>query len=107
MAGTATTLQAIAIGLEQYDPGRIDGSILDRGDAERVFRLLADMSTEERSQIEVMPRGREDVIPAGAAILMDVMQRWGFPKAVVREHDILDGIAYRMAEEASEGPFPG
>jgi exopolyphosphatase/guanosine-5'-triphosphate,3'-diphosphate pyrophosphatase len=100
VAGTATTVQAIALGLPDYDPLVIDGSVLARGDAERVFRLLADMTTEERREIPVMPRGREDVIPAGAAILVGVMQRWGFTKALVSEHDILDGIAFRLAEEA-------
>jgi exopolyphosphatase/guanosine-5'-triphosphate,3'-diphosphate pyrophosphatase len=96
VAGTATTVQAIAMGLPEYDPEVLHRSILSREDAERVFRLLADMSTEERRQIPVMAPGREDVIPAGAAILVSVMQRWGFTEALVSETDILDGIAYSM-----------
>jgi len=99
VAGTATTTQAIALGLEEYDPDVIHGSILSRADAERVFRLLADMTTAERRQIAVMPAGREDVIPAGAAVLTAVMQRWGFQEAVVSEHDILDGIAAGLASD--------
>jgi exopolyphosphatase/guanosine-5'-triphosphate,3'-diphosphate pyrophosphatase len=98
VAGTSTTVQAIAMGLPEYDPEVLHRSVLSRADAERVFRLLADMSTEERRQIPVMAPGREDVIPAGAAILVSVMQRWGFTEAVVSETDILDGIAYRMVE---------
>jgi exopolyphosphatase / guanosine-5'-triphosphate,3'-diphosphate pyrophosphatase len=97
VAGTATTVQAIAMGLPEYDPEVLHRSILTREDAERVFRLLADMTTEERRQIPVMAPGREDVIPAGAAILVSVMQRWGFTEALVSETDILDGIAYSMA----------
>jgi len=65
-----------------------------------VFRLLADMTTEERRAIPVMPPGREDVITAGAAILVGVMQRWGFADAIISETDILDGLAYRLAEAA-------
>jgi exopolyphosphatase/guanosine-5'-triphosphate,3'-diphosphate pyrophosphatase len=98
VAGTATTVQAIAMGLPEYDPEVLHRSVLSREDAERVFRLLADMATEERRQIPVMAPGREDVIPAGAAILVRVMQRWGFAEALVSETDILDGIAYRMVE---------
>ena len=64
-----------------------------------MFRLLADMTTEERRAIPSMAPGREDVIPAGAAILIAVMRRWGFQHAVVSETDILDGIAYRMVDE--------
>jgi exopolyphosphatase/guanosine-5'-triphosphate,3'-diphosphate pyrophosphatase len=98
VAGTATTVQAIALGLPEYDPQRLHRSILFRDEAERVFRLLADMTTEERRALPVMAPGREDVIPAGAAILMSVMRRWGFREALVSETDILDGIAYRLLE---------
>jgi exopolyphosphatase/guanosine-5'-triphosphate,3'-diphosphate pyrophosphatase len=98
VAGTSTTVQAIALGLPEYDPERLHRSILFRDEAERVFRLLADMTTEERRALPVMAPGREDVIPAGAAILASVMRRWGFREALVSETDILDGIAYRMFE---------
>jgi exopolyphosphatase/guanosine-5'-triphosphate,3'-diphosphate pyrophosphatase len=98
VAGTSTTVQAVAMGLPEYDPEVLHHSVLSRADAERVFRLLADMSTGERRDIPVMAPGREDVIPAGAAILVGVMKRWGFGEAVVSETDILDGIAYRMVE---------
>lgn len=101
VAGTATTVQAIALGLPEYDPERLHRSVLSRADAERVFRLLADMTTEERRRIPVMAPGREDVIPAGAAILVTAMKRWGFAEALVSETDILDGIAYRMVEPAA------
>ena len=98
VGGTATTVQAIAMGLEEYDPEILHRSILPRADAERVFRILADMTTEERGRIPVMAPGREDVIPAGASILVAVMQRWGFREALVSETDILDGLAIRMVE---------
>jgi exopolyphosphatase / guanosine-5'-triphosphate,3'-diphosphate pyrophosphatase len=101
VAGTATTVQAIAMGLPEYDPEVLHRSVLSRADAERVFRLLADMTTEERRQIPVMAPGREDVIPAGAVILTRVMQRWGFSEAVVSETDILDGLAWRMVEASA------
>jgi exopolyphosphatase/guanosine-5'-triphosphate,3'-diphosphate pyrophosphatase len=98
VAGTATTVQAISLGLPEYDPEQLHRTTLRREDAERVFRLLADMSTAERREIPTMAPGREDVIPAGAAILVGVMQRWGFQEALVSETDILDGLAYRMVE---------
>jgi exopolyphosphatase / guanosine-5'-triphosphate,3'-diphosphate pyrophosphatase len=103
VAGTSTTVQAIALGLPEYDPEALHRTILSRADAERVFRLLADMTTEERRALAVMAPGREDVIPAGAAILIGVMRRWGFEEALVSETDILDGIAYRMVEAEPGG----
>ncbi|HEV8420176.1 MAG TPA: DUF501 domain-containing protein [Actinomycetota bacterium] len=101
VAGTCTTIQAVALGLPEYDPEAIHRSVLSRDDAESVFRLLADMTTEERRQIPVMPPGREDVIVAGAAILVTAMRRWGFSQALISENDMLDGIAYRMVEPAT------
>jgi hypothetical protein len=98
VAGTSTTVQAVAMGLPEYDPEVLHHSVLSRADAERVFRLLADMTTDERRDIPAMAPGREDVIPAGAAILVGAMKRWGFGEALVSETDILDGIAYRMVE---------
>ena len=98
VAGTATTVQAIAMGLPEYDPEVLHRSFLSREDAERVFHLLCDMTTEERRRIPSMAPGREDVIPVGAAILAGVMRRWDFDQALVSETDILDGIAYRLVE---------
>ena len=103
VAGTATTMQAIALALGEYDLDRIHRTSLSRDDAERVFRLLSDMTVDERRAIPVMAPGREDVIPAGAAILVAVMQRWGFASAIVSETDILDGLAYRMVEGQAGG----
>jgi exopolyphosphatase/guanosine-5'-triphosphate,3'-diphosphate pyrophosphatase len=61
--------------------------------------MLADMTTRERKAIPVMPPGREDVIPAGATILVRAMRRWGFEQATLSESDILDGLALRMVED--------
>jgi exopolyphosphatase/guanosine-5'-triphosphate,3'-diphosphate pyrophosphatase len=98
VAGSASTVQAISLGLVEYDPDLVHRSVLQRSDAEHVFRLLADMATEERRDIPVMPPGREDVIPAGASILVAVMRRWGFSEAIVSETDILDGLVYAMVD---------
>jgi exopolyphosphatase / guanosine-5'-triphosphate,3'-diphosphate pyrophosphatase len=106
VAGTCTTVQAIALGLSEYDPEVIHRSVIKRDDAERVFRLLADMTVEERRAIPVMAPGREDVIVAGAAILAGVMRRWGFPEAVISETYLPDGLAYRLAEEPTDTPRP-
>ena len=106
VAGTSTTVQAIVLALPEYDPERLHRSWLELPDAERVAGLLADMTTAERRAIPSMAPGREDVIPAGAAILVGVMRRWGFARALVSETDILDGLARRLVAEA-DGPSAG
>ena len=98
VAGTATTVQAISLGLTFYDPEAIHRTWLSVGEAERVLGDLARMTNPERAAIPVMARGRGDVIVAGAIILVETMRRFGFDRALVSETDILDGLALEMLE---------
>jgi exopolyphosphatase / guanosine-5'-triphosphate,3'-diphosphate pyrophosphatase len=98
VAGTATTLQACALGLDRYDPDVIHRSTLTLTDAERTIRELAAMTNEERAAIPVMPKGRGDVIVAGATILVAALRRFGFDRALVSETDLLDGLAFELLE---------
>jgi exopolyphosphatase/guanosine-5'-triphosphate,3'-diphosphate pyrophosphatase len=96
VAGTATTLQACAMGLDRYDPDVIHRSRLTMDVAERTLHDLAAMTNEERAAIPVMPKGRGDVIVAGATILVAALRRFGFKEALVSETDILDGLALEL-----------
>jgi len=98
VAGTATTLRAIDLGLPSYDPEAIHRTWLVRERAERVLAELAAMTNAERAAIPVMPPGRGDVIVCGALILVEVLRRFGFERALVSETDILDGLAFEALE---------
>jgi exopolyphosphatase/guanosine-5'-triphosphate,3'-diphosphate pyrophosphatase len=98
VAGTATTVQAVALELDTYDPDRIHRSTLTAVDAERALARLAAMTTEERAALPVMVPGRADVIVAGATILVRAMRALGFDEAVISETDILDGLAFELLE---------
>jgi exopolyphosphatase/guanosine-5'-triphosphate,3'-diphosphate pyrophosphatase len=94
VSGTATTFQAIALGLDRDDPDRIHRTWLALPDAERVLDDLCRMTAAERSALPVMAPGRGDVIVAGGAILVGTMRRFGIQRALVSETDILWGLAY-------------
>jgi exopolyphosphatase/guanosine-5'-triphosphate,3'-diphosphate pyrophosphatase len=94
VAGTATTVQAIALGLPGYDPDLIHRTRLTAESAERVLEDLAAMTTAERAALPAMAAGRADVIVAGALVLVTVMRRFGLDEALVSETDILDGLAF-------------
>jgi exopolyphosphatase/guanosine-5'-triphosphate,3'-diphosphate pyrophosphatase len=96
VAGTATTVQAISLDLEVHDPDLIHHGPLALAEAEAVFRALARMTLAERTAIPVMAPGRAEVIVAGAAVLVEVMRRWGIEQVIVSEHDILDGHAAEL-----------
>jgi exopolyphosphatase/guanosine-5'-triphosphate,3'-diphosphate pyrophosphatase len=99
VAGSVTTVAAIALGLPAYDPAAIHGS---RIPVEQVRAVTADLLAaprERRAAMPVMHPGRIDVIGAGALVLRVLMDEFGLADVVVSEHDILDGIALRLARE--------
>jgi exopolyphosphatase/guanosine-5'-triphosphate,3'-diphosphate pyrophosphatase len=97
LAGSVTTVVAIALGLTEYDPERIHHARIGYGDVAKVSADLLAATHDERLAIPVMHPGRADVIGAGALILRVIMQRAGVDAVVASEHDILDGIAYSLA----------
>ncbi|MGZ8597613.1 MAG: DUF501 domain-containing protein [Actinomycetota bacterium] len=101
VSGTATTLQAIALDLDRYDPDRIHRTWLTRDRAEQVRDALAAMTNAERAALPVMAPGRGDVIVAGAVILVATMRRFGVDRVLVSETDILDGLALEMLDPSS------
>ena len=96
LAGSVTTVAAIALDLPGYDPERIHHARITAAQVRSVTRRLLAQTRAERSAIPAMHPGRVNVIGAGALVLDRVMQRFGFAEVVVSEHDILDGIAWSM-----------
>ncbi|MFI6779793.1 exopolyphosphatase [Micromonospora sp. NPDC050276] len=96
LAGSVTTVVALAQGLREYDPERIHHA---RVSYEQVAQVTADLlgqTREQRLANPVMHPGRADVIGAGALVLRVIMERAGMPSVVASEHDILDGIAWSV-----------
>ncbi|MBV9487825.1 MAG: Ppx/GppA family phosphatase [Frankiaceae bacterium] len=97
LAGSVTTVVALALRLPEYDPVQIHHA---RISAEQVSAVTADLlasTRETRAGMSVMHPGRVDVIGGGALVLDTIMKRCGFDEVVASEHDILDGIAYSAA----------
>jgi len=94
VAGTAVTVQALALGLDRDDPDVIHGSSLTVDDAAAVADRLARMPRAARDALPAMPPGRGEVIVAGAVILHEAMRRWGRDRALIAETDILDGLGF-------------
>jgi exopolyphosphatase/guanosine-5'-triphosphate,3'-diphosphate pyrophosphatase len=98
LAGSVTTLTAVALGQTDYDASAIHGARVSASTvAEWSDRLLA-MTHDERSRFAVIHPGRVDVLNAGVLVLRRILDRTGLPEVLVSEHDILDGIAFSLAE---------
>ena len=102
LAGSVTTVAAIALGLGAYDAGRIHHAEVSTVDVERITKELLGMTRADRLRIPVMHPGRADVIAAGAMVLRAILSRTGAPSVIASEHDILDGIAFGLS--AAEPP---
>jgi exopolyphosphatase/guanosine-5'-triphosphate,3'-diphosphate pyrophosphatase len=97
LAGSVTTVAAIALGLPEYDPARIHHSRIPADQVRAVTRRLLQMTRAERAALPVMYPGRADVIGAGALVLRVLIDELDAADVVVSEHDILDGIAWSIA----------
>ncbi|WP_019814280.1 Ppx/GppA phosphatase family protein [Saccharomonospora saliphila] len=101
VAGTVTTLSAVAQELPEYDPGRTHLSRLTRADLDGTAARLLAADHDERAANPVIHPGRVDVIGGGALIVRvladQIAHRGGPADLLVSEHDILDGIALSLA----------
>jgi exopolyphosphatase / guanosine-5'-triphosphate,3'-diphosphate pyrophosphatase len=98
VAGTATTLAALHLALDDYIPDAIHGTRMPRSAVAELTGRLAAMTARDRAALGPMAPGREDVIVGGAVILLRVMERFGFREVLVSEADILDGLALSLLE---------
>ncbi|MEU3747875.1 MULTISPECIES: Ppx/GppA phosphatase family protein [Streptomyces] len=97
LAGSVTTVAAIALGLPEYDSEKIHHSRISAERVAGVTDMLLASTHDERAAITVIHPGRVDVIIAGALVLREIVERVGASEVVVSEHDILDGIALSVA----------
>ncbi|MFG2038288.1 exopolyphosphatase [Dactylosporangium sp. NPDC048998] len=97
LAGSVTTVAALALGLPEYDPRRIHRARISAADVAKVTADLLAKSAEQRLASPVMHPGRADVIGAGALILRIIVERSGADSVIASESDILDGIALSLA----------
>ncbi len=97
-AGTPTTLAAIDLGMTTYDGERVTGHRLSRKRIQELLDHLCSLPLRRRREIIGLESARADVIVAGGVILVEVMRRFGFERALVSETDILDGLALELLD---------
>jgi len=91
VAGTATSLAAIAQHLDPYDPERVHGFRISTAECRRILGELASMPLEQRRQVPGLHPDRAPTIIAGVLIVAEVVRLFGLDQIEVSEHDILRG----------------
>jgi exopolyphosphatase / guanosine-5'-triphosphate,3'-diphosphate pyrophosphatase len=96
VAGTVTTVASRLLGLDTYERDRVHHATFAAAEVHAMAARLLAMRAAEREAAGV-PRGRSDVIGAGALILDRVLLRSAADELLVSDSDILDGIAWSLA----------
>jgi exopolyphosphatase / guanosine-5'-triphosphate,3'-diphosphate pyrophosphatase len=96
LAGSVTTVAAMALDLPSYQPERIHHARIRADDVRLISARLLTMDHEARAALPFMHPGRVDVIGAGALVLAAILDHVPVGEVVVSEHDILDGIAWSL-----------
>ena len=95
MGGAVTNLAAVQLELAEYDPSRVRGAKLERGEVERQIELYRTRTADERRGIVGLQPKRAEVILAGACIVLTVMRKLDAPSLTVSDRGLRHGL---MAE---------
>jgi exopolyphosphatase/guanosine-5'-triphosphate,3'-diphosphate pyrophosphatase len=100
VAGTPTSLAAIAQDLEPYDPARAHGYVLTAAERDEIFARLVALPLDQRREVRGLHPDRAVAILPGVVILTVAMELFGLGEVTVSEHDILRGAALAYAQSA-------
>lgn len=98
VAGTVTTLAAMMLGLDEYDPQRVEGFVLRAGDVSRTLERMSTMKLEEIREIRQISPGRADILLAGILILSEFISAGRLDELRVSDRGLRYGIMLREAE---------
>jgi exopolyphosphatase/guanosine-5'-triphosphate,3'-diphosphate pyrophosphatase len=93
VAGTPTSLAAIAQDLEPYDSNRVHGYGLTTDKRDEIFARLVALPLAQRKQVKGLHPDRAIAILPGIVILTEIMRLFSLDAVEVSEHDILRGAA--------------
>jgi exopolyphosphatase / guanosine-5'-triphosphate,3'-diphosphate pyrophosphatase len=93
VAGTATTLAALALELDTYEESAIHGTVVDLAALDTIAARLAAMDVATRAALGPVQPGRAEVLHGGAIVLSRALRLIGRRELVVSEADSLDALA--------------
>ena len=96
VAGTWTSIAAIAQDLPEYLRERVHGYRIGRDELEHVVDSLVVKTVDETAVIPALDPKRAPVILAGSLVATGVMEALHAGEVTVSEHDSLDGVAMEL-----------
>jgi len=92
VGGTMTTLAAIVLALPMYDAVQIHGTSISCLTVAEILDNLCHLNCAERSLIPGLALNRADIIVAGLAICLTLMEDWNCAQVVVSTWGLRHGI---------------
>jgi len=102
-AGTITTLAAIDLKMERYEPERVNRHLLTEKRIDELLALFVSMTAADRLSLPGLEKGREDLMPAGTIICREIMAQAKIDRLLVTEGGLLEGIAVYPTWPPPEG----
>jgi len=97
-AGTVTTLASMWHELVEYDPEKINSTVLERIWLADLCTRLAGMRLTDRRKLTGLEPGREDIILAGGLVTLEIMDTFGFSRFTVSDAGLLEGLFLDLCE---------
>jgi exopolyphosphatase / guanosine-5'-triphosphate,3'-diphosphate pyrophosphatase len=96
-AGTAATMGAMLLGMEVYEPGRVNNLLVSREQLEHELARLAALPLAQRRRVPGLEPERADIILAGMAILGGLLLVLELNEMTVMDAGLLEGILLELA----------
>ncbi len=91
IGGTATTIAAMLMELEPYDPDKVDGFYVSLEELEKLTDKLYQTSVEDRKGLKGLQPARAEVIAGGVLLMQNIIKKIGLDGFFVSERDNLEG----------------
>ncbi len=99
-AGTATTLAAINLRMETYEPYRVNGLHLTSEWLDGIIARLAELPVASRTTaLPGLEKGREDIILGGALIVREILSQLGTDRIIISDAGLLEGLLVCLVED--------
>ncbi len=98
-AGAVTTLAALALEMEVYDPRRVNNLVLGREQVAALTDKLSRLTQAERARLPGMEPAKAGVMVAGGLIIQTILEIFHQDHLVVIDAGLLEGVLGEMAEK--------
>lgn len=99
IAGTVTTLAAVALGLEPYDGARVHGHEMTVDELRTVVDGLAKLDLARRRSVRGLEPKRADVIVAGGLVAIALLEQLGSARFAISDRGVRWGLAQELAQD--------